>query len=102
MSEKTQKEGLALQEIFTATAAFILITVLVVLLLQIGFHVMRNNELERKTVLSPEFTNLEAEQKARLDEPLRWVDKDAGTVGLPIEKAMAAVVRNNSGAADSP
>ena len=102
MSTKTQREGLALLEIFTAAAVFVLVTVLVIILLQIGFFVMRDRELERKIVTPREFADLRAEQLARLAEPVRWVDESAGRIGMPIDQAMAAVVRANGGRTEEP
>lgn len=102
MSTKTQKEGLALMQIFTATAAFILLTVLSIILLQIVFHVMQNAEMERKTVIPAGFSILRDEQLARLEEPVRWVDEDKGKVGMPIDKAVEAVIRANGGEVDAP
>ncbi len=102
MSTKTQREGLALLEIFTAAAVFVLVTVLVIILLQIGFYAMRDRELVRKNIAPAEFADLRAEQVARLAEPVRWVNEEAGRVGMPIDKATASVVRTNGGGTTAP
>ncbi len=96
-TQQTEREGLALTEIVTASLSFLLITVLVIILLQILFHVVMGGEIDRKNVVSAEAVELEAAQLAKLDEPLRWVDAEAGRVGMPIEDAMAAVVRRHGG-----
>jgi hypothetical protein len=102
LSTKTQKEGLALVDIFTVTLSFILLTALSVVLLQIAFFVMRNHEVERKTVIPAAFSLQRDEQRARLEEPVRWVNQEAGKVGMPIYKAISAVIRANAGEAATP
>ena len=100
-TESTPREGLALMQIVTAGLVFALITVVAILLLEIGFYAMRDHEVARKATVSEAAALLEAEQAARLTEGVRWVDRDAGRVGMPIETAMAAVVRRENAAADS-
>lgn len=103
-TENTPREGLALPQIVAAGLVFALITVVIILLLEIGFYAMRDAEVARKSVTSEEAAMLEAAQAAKLQEPVRWVDAEAGRVGMPIEKAMAAVVRraNADGEAATP
>jgi len=90
---KAEKEGLALLQIVTYTGALVLSTVIVIILLQILFYVMRDREIERKTAAPQEFGSLKAEQLGALEGGPRWVDREKGTVALGLEAAERAVIR---------
>lgn len=92
-SAKAEKEGLALLQIVTYTGALVLSTVIVIILLQILFYVMRDQEVERKTATPLEYAGLKAEQLGALEGGPRWVDREKGTVALGLEAARQAVIR---------
>jgi len=64
------------------------------LFLQGGYRQSYNQQVQEKiygSELDPA-AELEREQKAILDEGVRWIDQEAGTVGMPIEDAKDLVV----------
>ena len=82
----------------SALAALILVWVLS-LFLRGGFLAAQAREYDAK-VLTPVNETVrmyEAEQQARLDEGYRWLDREQGTVGVPIERAIELVVERNGG-----
>lgn len=59
-----------------------------------GWLAMRSREYERK-VLAPENTEVQealAAQEAALDAGYRWIDQEAGKVGLPVDRAVELIV----------
>ena len=68
------------------------------LFLQGGF--LKSRELEKEAkILTPVDTAVQdalAEQNALLLEGVRWIDKDKGKVGMPIEDAKALLVRQQA------
>jgi hypothetical protein len=68
-----------------------------VLLLQAWVNTRLAREQDRK-IVAPPFAELEvyqAEQQALLGE-YRWIDREAGRVGLPVERAMQLVVEEHA------
>lgn len=78
---------------------FVLLFVIVILGLQAYFGRVQTEEYAAKVVEEPvtEKALARAEQLDRLNG-YRWVDREAGTVAIPIEQAMELVV-NELGAA---
>jgi hypothetical protein len=67
------------------------------LFLQGGFLAAQANEFEAKVYNAPgneEARTAVAEQQAILDEKVRWLDEEKGTVVMPIEDAMEQLVKN--------
>lgn len=82
----------------SALAALIVVWVLS-LFLQGGFLAARARQVQAK-VMTPADESVAAYlgvQRARLDEGYRWIDKDKGKVGLPIDRAVDLVVERNGG-----
>ncbi len=82
----------------SALAALILVWVLA-LFVQGGFLAARSREYQEK-VLAPADTavrDYHDQQQARLDEGYRWIDKEQGTVGVPLERAIELVVARHGG-----
>ncbi len=90
---KAEDEGLAVVEIFTVGAALFLVTAILVILLQILFFVVRDQEIERKRVTSDEFSLLKSVQLASLQSGPRWINQEKGTVGMSLDQAFDAVIR---------
>jgi len=99
MAAAEKKSGFnTLAVALSALAALTLVWVLS-LFLRGGFLAARALEYDAK-VLAPDNETVrmyEAEQQARLDEGYRWIDKERGTVGVPIERAIELVVERNAG-----
>jgi hypothetical protein len=82
----------------SALAALALVWVLA-LFLQGGFRAARALEYEQK-VLAPADDGLliyREGQQARLAEGYRWIDREQGVVGVPIERAIELVVERGGG-----
>lgn len=65
----------------------------IVLGLQVLFYAVERAEHQRKVIEQPydEVRRIRAQQEQGLHS-YRWVDKNAGIVGIPIDRAMALVV----------
>ncbi len=76
----------------------------VVLFLQGGFQAALAVETEYKTLtpVDPVMEQALAEQQARLDEGVRWIDEEQGVVGLPIEAAIDALVNRSETETSQP
>jgi len=98
---KAEREGLALLEIITSGAVLFLVTVILVILLQIVFFVMRDDEVVRKTVMSQEFELMKSEQVAVLNSGMRWINRDKGIVGMSLDQAFETVIRTNAPKAET-
>jgi hypothetical protein len=72
----------------------LVVTVVIVLGLQALVLREEQAEYRRKVVDRPyrELLNLEADQSEVLDA-YRWIDEEKGVVGIPVERAMEIVVR---------
>ena len=86
-----------LHNIVTYGLVFALGLVVSILMLEIGFHLVKRSQFERKVVaVAPaELLALQAAQQGVLQQGVRWVDGSAGLVGMPIEAAMDVVVRRH-------
>lgn len=71
----------------------------IVVLLQAMFYRMEGSEIARKTQSEPyeALARLDAEQREQLGS-YRIVDPQAGTVRIPVERAMELVVAESAGA----
>jgi hypothetical protein len=74
------------------SALFVLFFAVILLGLQAYYAKAERDELDRKVLLQPfeERERLRAEQLERL-RTYRWVDREAGRVAIPIERAMDLV-----------
>jgi hypothetical protein len=96
---RTAADKTDLHNIVTWGLVFALGLVVSILALEIGFQLVQRRQFERKVVeVAPaELLALRASQQAVLQQGVRWVDGNAGLVGMPIEMAMDAVVRRHGG-----
>jgi hypothetical protein len=81
-------------------AAAVLVFVLALsLFLEGGWHAARRLEVEAKVYGAelPAVRDALAGQQAVLDQDYRWIDKEQGRVGVPIERAMELVVEREGG-----
>lgn len=65
-----------------------------------GYNAVRNRELAAKIYaagMTEETRTHLAEQQARLEEKVRYLDEEAGVLCMPIEDAMERVVARESG-----
>jgi hypothetical protein len=78
-------------------AVFIILFVLTVIALIAYFDRVRSQEFEIKVVDRPfdAVRDLRSQQVGKLEE-YRWIDRGAGTVTIPIERAMELVVDERS------
>jgi hypothetical protein len=84
-----------------AAAAFLFAAAL---FLQGGFNAALAQETEQKTLtpVDPAIEQALAEQQARLNEGVRWIDEEQGVVGLPIDAAMDALVKRSEAETSQP
>jgi len=84
--------------VLLSAAAGILIWALV-LFLQGGFMAAQASEFRAKTYgsVNEEVREYRASQQAILDEKPRWLDRDQGTVVLPIDDAKSRIVEKHAG-----
>lgn len=76
--------------------AGVLITVLVVIGLEVIYYRTAQAEITRKEIelVSPELEAMRQQQADRLDH-YRWVDQEAGTVAIPIDRAIELIVEEH-------
>ena len=88
------RENLDTPLIVTIGVLLVILTFVLILLLQAWFFQAQGQEYDRKVVnqRNEELATLVAAQEESLHS-YRWVDKDKGVVGIPIENAMAAIAR---------
>jgi hypothetical protein len=88
------RENLDTPLIITVGVLLVILTFVLILLLQAGFYRADAEENTRKVVAprNEELASLRAAQEADL-HTYRWIDKEKGHVAIPIERAMAEVVR---------
>ena len=81
---------------------FVLVFVVILIALIGYFDRVRDEEFEAKVVDRPTAAvrDLQAEQLDELRD-YRWIDRDAGTVAIPIERAMELVVEERTEAGGS-
>lgn len=79
-------------------AAVVIFLCAMVLFIQGGFLAAQAIEYESKVYTAPlseEARAADAEQRALLNEKVRWKDQEKGTVVMPIEDAMEQIVKQN-------
>ena len=83
----------------TWMVAFISVLVLIVtiLFLQVVYYGVLKDEVIAKRPTSYPVDQERQTQIAQIEQGVRWVDKDAGIVGMPIEMAMDQVVASRQG-----
>jgi hypothetical protein len=88
------RENLDTSLIITVGVLLVILTFVLILLLQAGFYRAEAEENTRKVVepRSEELASLRAAQEADL-HAYRWIDKEKGRIGIPVERAMAEIVR---------
>ena len=99
MAAAEKKSGFNTLAVALSALAVLVMVWALSLFLRGGFLAAQALEYEAK-VLAPvnePVRMYEAEQQARLDEGYRWIDKEQGTVGVPIERAIELVVERNGG-----
>ena len=95
MSDTDRKTGFNTPAVVLCVAAGVVFLFALALFLQGGFLAAQANEFEAKVYSAPgsvEARAAVAEQQAILDEKVRWLDEEKGTVVMPIEDAMKRVV----------
>jgi|GEM_PF-1620325 len=97
-SKSEASSGFNTPAVFLSVLAFILFVLAFGLFMRGGFLAAQASQFEA-TVLDTENTALNdalAEQQARLDEGYRWVNQEAGTVGMPIDAAKELLVQQHA------
>ena len=74
---------------------FVVLVIITVVGLQAYFGRAEEEEFEAKVVdvKNLDLARLELEQREEIEQ-YRWIDRETGTVGLPIERAMELVIRD--------
>jgi len=94
MATAENKSGFNTLAVVASVAAALAFVYALSLFLTGGWLATRNLEYAAK-VYEPENTAVSdalAEQQAVLDQDYRWIDKEQGRVGVPIERAVELVV----------
>jgi hypothetical protein len=97
VSDTDRKTGFNTPAVVLCGAAGVVFLFALALFLQGGFLAAQANEFEAKVYNAPgneEARTAVAEQQAILDEKVRWLDEEKGTVVMPIEDAMEQLVKN--------
>ncbi len=83
----------------TWLVGFISLFVLIVtiLLLQVVYYGVLKDEVTSKRPKSYAVDSDREAQTAQIEQGVRWVDKEQGVVGMPIEMAMDQVVASRQG-----
>ena len=84
-------DGLAVVCVALAAIFFV---IALALFLQGGWQAARALEVEAKVLTPPNTDKADAlaAQQAVLDGGYRWINQDAGTVGVPVERAVELIV----------
>lgn len=99
MAAADKKSGFNTFAVVASALAALALVWVFALFMQGGFLAARSLEVEAK-VLAPvdqDVADYDGEQRARLAEGYRWIDKEQGIVGVPIERAVDLVVERNRG-----
>ena len=92
------KTGFNTPAVVLCGAAGVIFLFAMVLFIQGGFLAAQAIEYESKVYAAPlgdEARAADAEQRALLNEKVRWNDQEKGTVVMPIEDAMEQIVKQN-------
>jgi hypothetical protein len=95
VSDTDRKTGFNTPAVVLCAAAGVVFLFAMALFLQGGFLAAQANEFEAKVYNAPgseEARAAVAEQQAILDEKVRWLDEENGTLIMPIEDAMERLV----------
>jgi len=95
------KDDLNTPLIVTIGVLFVVLTFVLIILLQVYFFKAQAKEHVRKVIepKSAELSGYLADQATELHS-YRWIDREQGTVGIPIERAMALIVQEAGSGAD--
>ncbi|MFN2370459.1 MAG: hypothetical protein ABR506_04805 [Candidatus Krumholzibacteriia bacterium] len=94
MAAAETKSGFATFAVVTSAVAALVMVLVLALFLQGGYRAARAREYQAK-VLAPvdyELLIYREGQQSRLAEGYRWLDREQGVVGVPIERAIELVV----------
>ena len=75
----------------------LLLIVVTILLLQVVYYDVLTDEIASKRPQTYAVEELLQSQTAQIERGVRWVDKEHGLVGMPIEMAMELVVESHQG-----
>ena len=91
---RLEQDRTDLQQIVFYLLVFGLGLVILIQVLEIGYHLMQRHQFEQKVmaVAPTELHDLQAAQEALLEQGVRWTDPQNGRIGMPIEEAMKVVV----------
>ena len=94
MTTASDKSGFNTPAVVFGTLAVLVFVFALSLFLEGGWFAARNLEIEAKVYGAelPAVRDALAEQQAVLDQDYRWIDREQGRVGVPIERAMELVV----------
>ncbi len=94
MATAETKSGFNTLAVVMVTVATLAFLGALTLFLQGGWLAARNLEYEAKVIApgNPVVSDALVEQQAVLDQDYRWIDKDQGRVGVPIDRAIDLVV----------
>ncbi|HPF69848.1 MAG TPA: hypothetical protein PLQ13_04180 [Candidatus Krumholzibacteria bacterium] len=99
MAAAEKKTGFNTFAVAASAIAVLVVVWVFALFMQGGFLAARNLEVQSK-VMAPvdqDVADFKGEQRALLGEGYRWIDKEQGVVGLPVERAADLVVERNGG-----
>lgn len=93
MATASDKSGFNTLAVVLSAAAVLAFVFALTLFLEGGWFAARGLEVEAKVYGAemPAVHDALAEQQAILDQDYRWIDKDQGRVGVPIDRAMELV-----------
>lgn len=97
MASATNRSGFNTTAVAAGAITVMVLVWVLALFLEGGFLALRNREYEQK-VLAPTDESVReyhAAQQEILDGDYRWIDKEQGTVGVPIERAIDLVVERD-------
>ena len=99
MSMTDRKTGFNGTAVVLIGAAVLILLWAVALFMAGGFMAAQNREFAAKTYEPPneDVARYHAEQRAILDEKARWLDREQGTVVMPIADAKAKIVEKHAG-----
>ena len=93
MAMAAAKEDIHTPLVFTVGTVFVIFLFVLILLLQAWFYRAQRQEYQAKVVV-PRNEALDASLAAQQQDlhSYRWVDREGGVVGIPIERAMELVI----------
>ena len=99
MAAADKKSGFNTFAVAASALAVLILVWALSLFLQGGYLAARTARYDQAFLAPPDtaVTGYLGAQQARLEEGYRWIDKDKGIVGVPIERAVDLVVARNGG-----